>query len=145
MAMILAPIEERAAAVSLPTLPNPWIATVDVGRLASDVAEPLDCDRRPIYRDLHVGEVLLDEVGDARTRGLAPALRAAQRDRLARDDARRDVADMVRVRVHHPCHDLLVRAHVRRRDVELGPDEADQFLHVAPGEVFELRWGQLPG
>ena len=43
-----------------------------------------------------------------------------------------------RVRVHHPGHRLLVRAHVWRRDVDLRTDERDQLLRVAPRHTLQF-------
>src|SRR5206468_776508 len=63
---------------------------------------------------------------------------AADRDRLACDDLRHGVAGLHRVRVHHPGHRLLVGGHVRRGDVGLRPDLADELRGEAAGELLEL-------
>ena len=48
------------------------------------------------------------------------------------------VAALHRVRVHHPGHRLLVRGHVRRRDVLLGPDERQELRREPPRQPLEL-------
>src|SRR5688500_789236 len=50
---------------------------------------------------------------------------------------------MIGVRIHHPTHNLLVRPHVGRRHISVRSDKIDEFLHVAAGEMFELRFRQL--
>src|SRR5882724_7033320 len=65
------------------------------GGFTADVAEPLYRDRRLGDRDLEILEVFFDEVGDARARRLATSLRTTERDRLARDDGRLVVADVI--------------------------------------------------
>src|SRR6266511_3287702 len=65
----------------------------------------------------------LGDVHDAPAGGVAAAHGPPHRERLARDHTERRVADVHGVRVHDPGHDLLVGAHVRRRDV---PVRADQ-------------------
>ena len=92
-------------------------------RDAADVAEALDdaallgeVPAEPLAR-------ALDHHHDAGARRLAAEDGAAERDRLAGHDLRNRVADLHRVRVHHPGHRLLVRRHVGRRDVLLRADE----------------------
>ena len=53
-------------------------------------------------------------------------------------DLRHGVAALHRVRVHHPGHRLLVRRHVRRRDVLLRADDRQQLRREAPREPLEL-------
>ena len=64
--------------------------------------------------------------------------RAADRDRLPGHDLGDRVAGLHRVRVHHPGHRLLVRRHVRRRDVLLGPDHRQELGGEAAGQPLEL-------
>ena len=70
--------------------------------------------------------------------GLVAEERAAERDRLAGHDLRHGVAHLHRVRVHHPGHRLLVRGHVRSRDVLLGADHRQQLGGVAPRQPLDL-------
>ena len=63
---------------------------------------------------------------------------AADRDRLPGHDLRHRVAALHRVRVHHPGHRLLVRGHVRRGDVLLGPDDREQLGGEAAREPLDL-------
>jgi hypothetical protein len=53
------------------------------------------------------------------------------------------VAGLQRVGVHHPRHRLLVRAHVRRGDVDLRTDERNQLLRVAPRHALQFTDGKL--
>ena len=115
------------------------------GGLASHVSKPLDRDGRGRDGNPQVLKVLADEIGHAGSRRLLAALRAADGTiGFPVTTPRGDVAHVVGVRVHHPSHDLLVRSHVRRRDVDLGADKPDQLLHVAPREVLKLRRRQVP-
>ena len=87
----------------------------------------------------------LDDHDDPRSRRFVSEDRTADRDRLAGHDLGRRVPDLHRVGVHHPGHRLLVRGHVRRRDVLLRPDRRAQLLRVAPGQPLELTHGELAG
>ena len=99
--------------------------------VAPDVAEALDRD--PGVRE--AASLLLqrgaDAVEDAARGRLVPADRAADRERLAGDDAEHGVADVHRVRVEDPGHHLRVRADVGRGDVLLRPDLVDDLGRVA--------------
>jgi len=50
---------------------------------------------------------------------------------------------MHRVRVEHPRHDLLVRVHIRRRDVFVRPEHVEQIGGVPARQSLELRRAQL--
>ena len=92
-------------AVHEPTLPKPWIATVDA-----------------FERLVQVARRLLDDDHDAASgRGFASE-RAAELDRLARDDGGR-VAVALAVGVHHPGHRLRVRVQVGGRDVAVDAED----------------------
>jgi hypothetical protein len=103
-------------------LPNPWTAT-DAG---------LTQGRK--RRDHHAAT--------GRTRA---ALRTADADRLAGDDARDGVALIDRVRVHEPGHGLLVGADIGRRDVLLRADDRANFAGVPAGHPLELGLAVEPG
>ena len=75
---------------------------------------------------------------DAGARRLVAEERAAERDRLAGDDLRHRVADLHRVRVHHPGHRLLVRGHVRSGDVLLRADDRQELRGEAARERLQL-------
>ena len=87
------------------------------------VAEALDRDPALVQVHPVVAGRLDDAVDRPARRGLVPALRAAEADRLAGHDARDRVARVHRVGVHQPGHDLGVRVDVRGGDVPLGADE----------------------
>ena len=75
-------------------------AAIDAG-----VAEALDGDRAPSCRSMPRCVGRLDDAVDGAAGGrLVAALRAAEADRLAGDDARDGVPDVHRVRVHDPGH-----------------------------------------
>ena len=79
-----------------------------------------------------------DDHDDADPGCFVPEDRAADRDRLPGHDLGDRVAGLHRVRVHHPGHRLLVRRHVRRRDVLLGPDHRQEIGREAAGQPLEL-------
>ena len=99
----------------------------------ADVAEALDDGGG--FADVEPDGVCgaVDEVADAAAGGLAPAQRAAQPDRFAGDDAGHGGADVDRVGVHHPGHDLFVGAQVGRHHINLRADERDHFLRCNGG------------
>ena len=109
----------------------------------ADVAEALDRDAR--LADVHADALAdgLGHVDDAQAGGLAAPRRAAEHDRLARDDLEDRVAHHLRVRVHEPRHLALARAHIRRRDVAIGADDGDQLGGVAAREALELADAQV--
>ena len=120
----------------------------DDGRAAVD--ELLGGDPADVAESLHDAALLgqfpaealagaRDDHHDPRPRRLVPEDGAADRDRLARHDLRDRVAALHRVGVHHPGHRLLVRRHVRRRDVLLRADEREQLRGEAAREALELR------
>ncbi len=112
---------------------------------AADGAGTLDGDAQAL--DLlrllreHVGQAV---EGTARGR-LAAAERAADRERLARDDAEHGVALVHRVGVEDPGHHALVGADVGGRDVLLRPDLVDDLARVAARHPLELAAGELLG
>ena len=109
-----------------------------LGRDRSDVAEALYGHRRAFEREAEVLDRFARHDHDAAAGGFAPPQRAAELDRLAGHDGRRGVADVHRVGVHHPGHDLLVGVHVRRRHVLFRTDRVDDFGDVAPRQRFDL-------
>ena len=82
-----------------------------------DVAEALDGDARAAEIEADPPGGVLDRVRRSLAGGVGATDRAADRDRLAGDDAGDGVAAMHRDRVHDPGHRLGVGADVRRRDV----------------------------
>ena len=109
-----------------------------VRRDPADVAEALDDAAL-------LGEVPAEPLAragdhhhDAGAGRLVPEDGAADRDRLAGHDLRHRVADLHRVRVHHPRHRLLVRRHVRRGDVLLRADDRQQLGGEAARQALEL-------
>ena len=73
----------------------------------------------------------------------APARGAANLERLAGDDRGCGVADVHRIGVHHPRHDLRVSVDVRRRHVFLRADRVDDFGDVAPRQRFDFALRHL--
>ena len=115
-------------------------ALVELGRGdPADVAEALDDAAKPRELPAETAAGTLDHHHDPGSRRLVPEDGAADRDRLAGHDLGHDVADLRRVGVHHPGHRLLVRRHVRRRDVLLRADERGEVGGEAPGQPRELR------
>ena len=85
-----------------------------------------------------------DHHHDAGTGRLVAEDGAADRDRLAGDDLRNRVADLHRVRVHHPGHRLLVRRHVGRGDVLLRADHGQELRGEATRQALNLPLRHLP-
>ena len=108
------------------------------GGLAPDIAKALDGHGRLFDRHFHVVQIFSHEVGDAGPGRFATALRAAERDGFAGDDRGRNVADVVRISVHHPAHDFFVGPDIRGGNIRVRPDERDHLLHVTPGEMLEF-------
>ena len=107
-------------------------------RDAADVAESLDDAALVGERPAQAVARARDHHDDARAGRLVAEHRAADRDRLAGHDLRHGVAALHRVRVHHPRHRLLVRRHVRRRDVLLRADDRQELRREAPRQPLEL-------
>ena len=111
---------------------------------AADVAEALYRDGRAFKRHAGILAGLLRDEQDAASGRLEAAAAAADRHRLAGDDAGDGVAVHHAVGVHDPGHDLRVGAHVRRRDVfvradedaDLGGEASCQALQLAVAESF---------
>ena len=109
-----------------------------LGADRADVAEALHGHRRALELEAEVPGRLAGDDHHAASGGLAPAERAAHLDRLAGDDGGRGVADVHRVGVHEPRHDLRVGVDVGRRHVLLRSDDVDDLGGVAAGEGLEF-------
>ena len=120
-AITFAPRSCSSQAATPPTLPKPWTT-----------------QRCPARSQPSRGAGALDHHHDAGAGRLRPEDRAADRDRLAGDDLRDGVADLHRVRVHHPGHRLLVGRHVGRRDVLLRADHRQELGGEAARDRLEL-------
>ena len=125
-ATTVAPRSTSSCAAIPPTLPKPCTT-----QRCSASFQPSRSQARAIdHHDPRPGRLVAED-------------RAADRDRLARHDLRDGVAALHRVRVHHPRHRLLVRRHVRRRDVLLRADERQQLRGEAAREALELARREL--
>ena len=102
------------------------------GRRLADVAEALDRDARTRQLEAQPACGVLDRVDDALAGRVGSADRAADRDRLAGDDAGDGVAAVHRDGVHDPGHRLGVGPDVGRRDVRVGPDDALELGREPP-------------
>ena len=109
----------------------------------ADVAEALHDAPLLVERPAEPGAGALDDHDHARSGRLVTEHGAPDRDRLAGHDLRDRVALLHRVRVHHPRHRLLVRRHVRRRDVELRADERRELGGEPAGDARQLVLRQL--
>src|SRR5439155_4762027 len=108
------------------------------GVVGPDVAEALDRDARAFQVQLDLLAGLAGGIHHAPRRRFVPAERAADHERLARDDARLGEPLVHRDRVHDPRHRLAVRVHVRGRDVLLRADDDRDFGGVPAGHALEL-------
>ncbi len=111
-------------------------------RVPPDVAEALDHDPSALVGHAEMRRHGRYERHETPAGRLSSCHRAAERWRLAGDDRRLGMADMGRVRVHEPRHDLLVRPQVGGRDVLVGTDEVDDLHRVAAGDPLRLRPAQ---
>jgi hypothetical protein len=75
--------------------------------------------------------------------GLDAAERSAQVQRLARDHAGGGAADVHRVGVHHPRHDLRVGIHVRRGNIGVRADDDADLAGVAARDLLEFLQREL--
>ena len=114
-----------------------------LGADRADVAEALHGDGRALELEAEVAGRLAGDDHHAAAGGLAAAERAAHLDRLAGDDRGRGVADVHRVGVHEPRHDLGVGVHVGRRHVLLRADGVDDLGGVAARQRLELALRHL--
>ena len=105
---------------------------------AADIAEALHDRGGTRRRQPDALHRAVRQIGDAAAGGLAPALGAAGRDRLAGDDLGDGAALVHGIGVHEPRHHLLVGAHVGRHHVGVRTDERDHLLHVAARQVLQL-------
>ena len=109
-----------------------------LGGHAAHVAEALHDHLRPFERNAQLtGRLAGGEIHTA-SRGLDPAQRAAQFDRLAGDDTGDGGTLVGRVGVHHPGHDLAVGVDIGRRNVLGRPDDHADLAGVAAGEFFQF-------
>jgi hypothetical protein len=111
----------------------------------TDVAEALHGDARDARIEPEPRHFVERDERHAATGGLDAAARAADLDRLARDDARHRLVHVHRVGVHEPGHRLRRGADVGRRDVLVGADNLDQFGRVPPRDPLELVLRELRG
>ncbi len=114
-----------------------------LGGDAADIAEALHDDARALDFQAQIARGLDADHEHAAAGRLAAAQRAAQRDRLAGDDAGRRAALVHRIGVHHPRHHLFVGVDVRRRDVLVRSDDDVDFAGIAARHAFELGARQL--
>ena len=109
----------------------------------ADVAEALHGDARALELEAEMLRRLARHDHHAAAGRLAAAERSAHLDRLAGDDRRRAVADVHRVGVGDPRHDLFVGVDVGRRDVLVGADRVDDLGGVAARQRLELALRHL--
>jgi hypothetical protein len=108
------------------------------GSDTADIAKALNDDTRALDRHMATAAGFTGGDEDTAPGRFVPAERAAQRNRLAGDDAGRRRAGIHRVGVHHPGHRLLVGADVGRRNILVRPDDDADFRGVAPGDALQL-------
>ena len=74
---------------------------------------------------------------------LPSAERTAEIERLSGNNGGLSSAHVHAVGIHDPRHDLLVRVHVRRRDVPVRAERVEQIRSVTPRNFFQFDAGQL--
>src|SRR5579864_1148274 len=111
--------------------------------VGADVAEALDDDARAFALKAKLLEGLVADDHYAAAGGLTATTRPADVQRLAGDDRGYGLAHVHGVGVHHPCHGLLVGAHVRRGNIFFRANEFDQLGGVAASDLFEFSLGEF--
>ena len=110
----------------------------ELREVAAHVAEALNGGAHPGERPIPLRCGVANAEQGASRRRLLPPERAADRQRLAGDDAEHRMSLVHRVRVEDPGHHRPVRADVRCWNVLLGADLVDDLARVAPCELFQL-------
>ena len=113
-------------------------AVEQLGRRRAHVAEALHRHPRALQVEVQAARGLAAGDEHAAPGGLDAPERATQVDRLAGDHAGGGGADVHRIGVHHPRHDLGVGVDVGRRDVLLRADDDADLAGVAPRQPLEL-------
>ncbi len=113
--------------------------------IAADVAEALHDHAQALELLVLLAERVGDHVERPAGRRLLAPERAADRERLAGDDAQDGVALVHRVRVEDPGHHARVGADVGRGDVLLGADLVDDLARVTARQALELAARELLG
>ncbi len=116
-----------------------------LGHELTGVAVALDGDGLAGEIEAEVPGRLADAVAGTPGGGVVAALRAAEDERLARDEAGHVVADHLRVLVHHPRHDLGSGVDVGGRNVAVRADEAAEGADPAAGEPLKLAGAEVLG
>ena len=114
------------------------LAREQLRRDRTDVAEPLNRDRRAAHRHAEVRERFLRDDHAATPRRLAASQRAAHFDGLPRHDGRHRVAHVHGVGIHDPRHHAFVRVHVRRGHVGIRTKRRNDPSGIATGQSLQL-------
>src|SRR3990172_568777 len=108
------------------------------GRVVADLSEAQDTDSEVFDFNVEVRKDLEHGYYDPEGGRLAPAERAAKRDRLACDYAGNGVALHHGIGVHHPGHHLFVGVHIRRGYIRLRAYEHAYLVGISPGKALQL-------
>src|SRR6185369_14508297 len=102
------------------------------------VPEALHYHSRVLRRHTQLLQSLVGHDHHAATRGFTPSARSTDVDRLPRNNGCYRLAHVHGIGIHHPRHYLLVRIHVRSRNIFLRSDELDELCRVPPSHTFEF-------
>jgi hypothetical protein len=79
-----------------------------------------------------VAQHLVGHIDDSASRGFFTAQAPSDRKRFAGHDARNGVANLLAVRVHHPCHDLSVGPNIWGWDILVRANQWENLRGVSP-------------
>ena len=113
--------------------------------VASDVSEPLNRRRQRLSEKPNLPERLPKDVHSAPRRRIATPERAAESDRFARVAGWFAPAHDLLVRIDEPGHDLRIRVDIGRRNVDIGPREADDRHRVRPAQTLQFVLREVVG
>ena len=111
------------------------------GRLRAQVPKAVNNHTRRLALPLETLQRLVAN-DHAAPRGLLPgALRTPDLNRLSGYAGRDRMPDVHGIGIHDPGHGLLVGAHVRRRNVELGTEAIQYLRRVSPRDALQFSLG----
>ena len=112
-------------------------------RYAAHIAHALYRYCSTCHRDTHLAEQIPDRKHYTATSRLAAAENTTQANRLASDHAKHAMSLEHAVRIHHPGHNLTVRAYIRCRDILLRANKRRNLCNVLCGQTVQFSLAHL--
>ena len=110
----------------------------DARRRGAHISITLHRHARPAQRHLFQLTGFLDGKGEAPSRGIRAAFRAAQRHGLAGNTPERGFAGQSGIRIHHPGHRLGICRYIRSRNVSLRSQNGHDFVGESPRQPLQF-------